>query len=68
MAKNPQTGVCYLILNITPDPEDGPVPPRILATIDQNTGVATSIGGANQTFATSGWHFIWYYRRWWRNT
>jgi len=51
MAKHPQTGVCYMMLNVTPD-EGGPVAPRLLATIDQNTGVATAIGGANQTFAT----------------
>ena len=52
MAKHPQTGVCYVMLNITPDPDGGPIPPRILATIDQDTGVATAIGGADQTFAT----------------
>ncbi len=52
MAKHPKTGVCYVMLAITPNPDDGPVPPRILATIDQDTGVATAIGGADQTFAS----------------
>lgn len=52
MAKHPQTNVCYVMLNITPDPDDGPIPPRVLATIDQDTGVATAIGGADQTFAS----------------
>ncbi|GJM14726.1 MAG: hypothetical protein DHS20C13_00530 [Thermodesulfobacteriota bacterium] len=49
MAKHPETGVCYLILNIT-EPEE--TFPRILATIDPATGLATQIGGANQTFAS----------------
>jgi hypothetical protein len=52
MAKHPQTDVCYVILNITPDPEEGPIPPRVLATINPSTGVASAIGGADQTFAT----------------
>ncbi|MGB2693478.1 MAG: hypothetical protein WBC96_13385, partial [Thermodesulfobacteriota bacterium] len=52
MAKHPQTNVCYVMLNITPDPDAGPTPPRILATIDQNTGVTTAIGAADRTFAT----------------
>jgi len=52
MAKHPETGVCYVMLNITPRPEEGPIPPRVLATIDQDTGVATSIGGVEETFAS----------------
>ncbi len=47
MAKHPATDTCYIMLNTT-----GGAEPRILATIDQDTGVATAIGGANQTFAT----------------
>jgi len=49
MAKHPQTDVCYMIVNV-----GKPRVPsqRRLATIDQNTGVATAIGNAEQTFST----------------
>lgn len=49
MAKHPATGVCYMIVNVG---EPGVPSPRILATIDVDTGVATAIGNAEQTFAT----------------
>ena len=49
MAKHPQTNVCYMIVNVG---EPGVPSPRILATINQITGVATAIGNAEQTFAT----------------
>lgn len=49
MAKDPQTGVCYIMANVgTP----GVPSARILATIDVDTGVATAVGNAEQTFAT----------------
>lgn len=49
MAKHPQTDVCYVILNTT---TDGSTAPRILARIDERSGLATQIGGADQTFAS----------------
>lgn len=49
MAKHPQTGACFVILNIT-EPEE--TTPRILAKIDPGSGLATQIGGADQTFAS----------------
>jgi len=51
MARHPQTGVCYIILNVNPD-TDEPVPPRILATINPITGIASAIGNAQETFAS----------------
>jgi len=51
MAKHPETGVCYMMVNITPKGE-GPVVSRVLAVIDPETGVARAIGDAQETFAT----------------
>jgi hypothetical protein len=51
MAKHPQTGVCYVMVNVT---NDGPRPiaPRVLGTINPQNGNISQIGGANETFAT----------------
>ena len=48
MAKDPTTGVCRMILNITvPETTD----PRVLVTIDPVTGIATLIGNTGDAFA-----------------
>jgi len=51
MAKHPETGVCYVMVNVKP--EDGrPIDPRILGIINPNTGAIQQIGSAEETFAT----------------
>ncbi len=49
MAKDPETGVCYMIINVSGG-SNQPTP-RILATIDINTGVADEIGNTGLAFA-----------------
>ncbi len=49
MAKDPTTGVCWMILNIT-EPET--TNPRVLVTVDEVTGVATLIGDTGEAFST----------------
>ncbi|MCH7519169.1 MAG: hypothetical protein IH964_09100 [Candidatus Dadabacteria bacterium] len=49
MAKDPTTGVCWMILNIT-EPET--TNPRVLVTVDEDTGVATLIGDTGDAFST----------------
>jgi exosortase sorting signal-containing protein len=49
MAKDPTTGVCWMILNIT-EPET--TNPRVLVTVDEDTGVATLIGDTGNAFST----------------
>jgi hypothetical protein len=51
MAKHPQTGVCYIMVNINPDDAE-PVPPRVLATINPTNGIATAIGNPEETFSS----------------
>ena len=46
MAKDPQTGVCWMLVNVDSNA------PRILATIDETTGVATEIGTTIDRFAS----------------
>jgi len=49
LAKDPTTGVCYMIVNVAQVP--GTPAPRILAIIDVDTGVATEIGNTGLAFA-----------------
>jgi exosortase sorting signal-containing protein len=49
MAKDPTTGTCWMILNIT-EPET--TNPRVLVTVDEETGVATLIGDTGNAFST----------------
>lgn len=48
LARDPTTGVCWIIINTSSD--QSPTP-RILATIDPSTGVATSVGNTGDAFS-----------------
>jgi len=53
LARDPTTGTCWIMINVQAGGAGSPVPTgRILATIDESTGVATQIGIPGIAFAS----------------
>ena len=51
MSKDPTTGVCWIVLATPNTAGDDNPGPRILATIDTDTGIATQVGNLGDSFA-----------------
>lgn len=49
LARDPMTGMCWMMVNVASDP--GTPSPRVLATIDPESGVATAVGNTGGAFA-----------------